>query len=488
MTALARLGPLLGREVLWWGGGAARLGWRVKGQLLLAVLVGSLVLVWGGWHTLRLLGLPPLTVAVLLALWARIGPVSFARSVGVPRWRWQTRRRLRRRWLSVMTGAGLGRHQPEGLVVPALARSRWDRRGLLHLTPALLVGQTVEDVEHAADRLRTAAGAHRLRVVPNPARTGCELVCAFGDPLTQPFTPPVPEPVAAVVPVPERPVLGRTEDGEPWTVDLRVCTLTAGSSGSGKGSVMWSLMLALAPAVRAGLVEVHGIDLKGGMELGLGRPLFTRYADRADQAVRLLEEAVTACEARANRMAGVSRLHTPSTAEPLIVVLIDELATLTAYLPDRDLLRRGEAALARLCSIGRAPGFVVWGFLQDPRKETIKARHLFTQTIGLRLRDREEVAMILGDGALNAGAACHQISRSTPGVGYALDETGRLTRVRAGWVHDDTIRHVAASFPAARQQPVIVPDPADGPAASRPRSPRSSTRTPRARTDQETAV
>ena len=354
--------------------------------------------------------------------------------------------------------------------------------------PAAAVGQTVEDVEHVADRLRTAAGAHRLRVVPNPARTGCELVCAFGDPLAQPFTTPVPEPVAAVVPVPERPVLGRTEDGDPWTVDLRVCTLTAGSSGSGKGSVMWGLMLALAPAVRAGLVEVHGVDLKGGMELGLGRPLFARYADRPDQAVQLLEDAVTACEARASRLAGLSRLHVASTAEPLVMVLIDELATLTAYLPDRDLLRRGEAALARLCSIGRAPGFVVWGFLQDPRKETIKARHLFTQTIGLRLRDREEVAMILGDGALNAGAACHQVSRATPGVGYALDETGRLTRVRAGWVHDDTIRHVAATFPAPRQQPVVLPDPADSPGSPRPRSPRSSTRTPRARSDQETAA
>ena len=221
------------------------------------------------------------------------------------------------------------------------------------------------------------------------------------------------------------------------------------------------------------------------MELGLGRSLFTRYADRPDQAVQLLEEAVTACEARAARIAGLSRLHVATTAEPLVLVLIDELATLTAYLPDRDLLRRGEAALSRLCSIGRAPGFVVWGFLQDPRKETIKARHLFTQTIGLRLRDREEVAMILGDGALAAGAACHQVSRATPGVGYAMDETGRLTRVRAGWVHDDTIRHVAAAFPAARQHPLVVPDPADASAPARPRAPRSSTR---ARTQEDTAA
>ena len=33
---------------------------------------------------------------------------------------------------------------------------------------------------------------------------------------------------------------------------------------------------------------------------------------------------------RQDRLRGVTRLHTPSTDEPLIVVLIDELAALTA--------------------------------------------------------------------------------------------------------------------------------------------------------------
>ncbi len=74
--------------------------------------------------------------------------------------------------------------------------------------------------------------------------------------------------------------------------------------------------------------------------------------------------------------------------------------------------------------------------------------------------------MVLGDGAVAAGAACHRISRSTPGIGYALDQTGRLTQVRAGWVPDDAIRAVAVAFPAPQQQPVVVP----GPSVSAPRS------------------
>ena len=105
-------------------------------------------------------------------------------------------------------------------------------------------------------------------------------------------------------------------------------------------------------------------------------------------------------------------------------------------------------------------------------------RHLFTQSFGLRLRDREEVAMVLGDGAVAAGAACHKIPRATPGVGYVLGEDNRPTRVRAGYVSDEMIRRCAATFPAANPRPVHV----EGEPARRPRSPsaRSSTsRSPR---------
>ena len=84
-------------------------------------------------------------------------------------------------------------------------------------------------------------------------------------------------------------------------------------------------------------------------------------------------------------------------------------------------------------------------------------RHLFTQAIGLRLRDREEVTMVLGDGALRHGALCHKIDASTPGVGYVLGEDGHPVRVRAGYVSDDMIRTAAERFPARHQVPIILP-------------------------------
>ena len=124
-----------------------------------------------------------------------------------------------------------------------------------------------------------------------------------------------------------------------------------------------------------------------------------------------------------------------------------------------------------MLTAGRAAGFIVHGFVQDPRKETIKMRHLFRQAIGLRLREREEVPMVLSDGALAAGAWCHRIPESMKGVGYVLTENGgRPVRVRGFLVKDDDIRLAAARFPAPQQIPITLP--ADPPTVARTRTTR----------------
>ena len=77
--------------------------------------------------------------------------------------------------------------------------------------------------------------------------------------------------------------------------------------------------------------------------------------------------------------------NTPTAAEPLIVLVVDELATLVAYQNDRDLTRRVDAAFKQLLSKGRAPGLTVVGALQDPRKEVLAYRDLFPTRVALRL-------------------------------------------------------------------------------------------------------
>ena len=83
--------------------------------------------------------------------------------------------------------------------------------------------------------------------------------------------------------------------------------------------------------------------------------------------------------------------------------------------------------------------------------------------------------MVLSEGAVAAGAACHKIPRSTPGIGYVLAENGDVTRVRVAHVSDDMIRALAVHFRAPAQIPVHVPATEDTPVRTpRPRSPRAS--------------
>ena len=65
------------------------------------------------------------------------------------------------------------------------------------------------------------------------------------------------------------------------------------------------------------------------------------------------------------------------------MVVIDELAALTAWITDRTMQKRIDSALSLLLSQGRAVGVVVVGALQDPRKDVIPQRDLFPIRVGL---------------------------------------------------------------------------------------------------------
>jgi S-DNA-T family DNA segregation ATPase FtsK/SpoIIIE len=444
-----------------------------------AWLTGCVFAAWAEIWSL-LTGLAVLVL--LLGGWARLRPVSFRQRVARPSWRRRTRRSVKRSWAGLMVACGLSRRVADrtGVMVtrvPALHRSQWAEHDVLVTVPQLMVGQTVEDVVSASERLRVAIGSRQVRVIPNDTHTGCTMRFLFADPLAAVVEARFPSPNLA--PNITTAQMGVTENGDPWLLPIQVHTLTAGASGSGKASAMWMLLLNLAPAIRTGLVQVHGIDLKGGVEHALGARLFTRRATTLDQAVILLEDAVTAMVARTATIAGHARSHTPSPAAPLVIIVIDELAMLTSYSTDRELLRRADSALRSLLALGRAPGYVVYGYLQDPRKDTVPQRHLFNQSYALRLREREEVVMVLSEGAVASGATCHKIPRGTPGIGYVLTEGGDTMRVRVAHVPDAMIRALAVHFPAPVQIPVSVPASAPADIPSRPSRSRKTTGTRR---------
>jgi DNA segregation ATPase FtsK/SpoIIIE, S-DNA-T family len=144
---------------------------------------------------------------------------------------------------------------------------------------------------------------------------------------------------------------------------------------------------------------------------------------------------------------GKARLHVPTVEEPLIVVVVDEMATLTAYGSDRKAKVEAEQLLGLLLSQGRAVGVSVVGALQDPSKEVMSLRQLFPIRIALRLAEASQVTMVLGPGARDRGARCDEIPDTLPGVGYvAQDGTAELIRVRACHVTDHDVDQLVVTY------------------------------------------
>ncbi|WP_157970750.1 FtsK/SpoIIIE domain-containing protein [Nakamurella deserti] len=434
--------------------------------------VGDLIvaLLRGLWVVVRWLALRPALLAVLLVLggmfglwgWSGVAVGALLLVVSVlglgllwrsmfyrllvdPWRRARARRRYRRRWASALDLCGLAMSRGGQLLVPRL---RAVQVGTLRdrLLVHLVMGQSVRDYERACPELAAAFGAQSARVFADrPGRVWLEL--ARADALAS---------VVPALPIPAEPdlsgvVVGLREDGEPWVLSLLgTHVFVAGETGSGKGSVIWSVLRALAVPVRSGLVAVWAVDPKGGMELGFGRPMFARFAHESTETmVALLEEAVRIMDTRCRKLLGHSRLQVPTDKEPLILLVIDELASLTAYETDTKLRARATAAISALLSRGRAAAVVVLAAAQDPRKEVVSFRSLFPTKVALRLDTPSQVDMVLGDGMHAMGAAADQIPGSSPGVGFVtVQDVREPMRVRAGWVSDADIQEVAALFPA----------------------------------------
>ncbi|MGF7238233.1 MAG: FtsK/SpoIIIE domain-containing protein [Frankia sp.] len=370
----------------------------------------------------------------------------------------------RPRWRNAMIESELAIRRPKtwgerityNEILPRIRAIRSDRV-VDRLRIELLYGQTPEQWEEQAEALRHVFRARRCQVRQETSRF-IWLDLYFRESLTHVVTRDdldPPEVDLAGLPI------GRQEDGQSWRLNiLGTHVLVAGATGAGKGSVIWSVVRALGPAVRAGTVELWVADPKGGMEMAFGAPMFTRFAVDLPAIVDMLDDAVTLMRERAERLRGITRLHQPTADDPLIVVILDEIASLTSYVHDRDLKRRLGASLPLLLSQGRAPGVVVLGAIQDPRKETLPFRDLFPTRIALRMTEPDQVDLVLGDGARNRGARADEIPTRLAGVGYVQhDGQPEPTRVRACWLDDDEIRATARSF---QPRAAVRPDPVGG--------------------------
>jgi hypothetical protein len=375
--------------------------------------------------------------------WHRPSCQRFALWPALARWR---RMAYRRRWLPAMATTKLAVAFDGSVVLPVLLKVRCN--GFADtLTVRMVTGQIPDDFAAAGERLAHTFGALGTRVSAGDRPDRVVIVLRRRDALAATVAP------FAVAAVPDFTALplGMREDGKTYTLRLYgTQVLVVGATDAGKGSVVWSLLRALAGGIRAGLVEVWAFDPKGGMELTAGRPLFARFAcDDFDAMADMIDEAVKTMRERTARLRGVTRQHIPTVGDPLYLVVIDELAALTAYLTDRKLKDRIKAALGVLLTQGRAVGVHVVACLQDPRKEVLPFRDLFPTRIGLRLTEEAHVDLTLGEGARDRGALCDRIPKGPQhaGTGYVvLDGDPSPMRVRFSYLTDTDITDLARDY------------------------------------------
>jgi len=429
----------------------------------------------GGHALVVTLAVTALTLAGSSAVWRWRSPATFSRLVHLPLLgRWRRRWTYQRRWNDAMRMCGLGKMLDHRTDVPVLRKvvctPATDR-----LVVRMLLGQNPESFRARSLDIAYSFGARTAQVFEQrpdsrPTRTGrlrwvlrlvdnwrwadrpadIHIVLIRKDSLAEIVAP---LPFAAkdtAVDVTALPI-AKSFTGDVFRFRLRANhLLISAASQRGKSGAIWALIASLAPAIHTGLVRVLAVDPKGGMELAMGRALFHRFAWRTyEDIANLLEEAVQVMRDRQDRFFDKARTHTVSYAEPLYVLVVDELATLTKYAPDLEFRRRIDGMLGLLLSQGAAVGVVVVGALQDPRKDNLDLRDLFLSRILLGVTSADQVDMVLGRGMRDRGAIADLLPENAKGVGFVVpDGSADPVKVRFPYLDDAAIRAMAKTYAA----------------------------------------
>lgn len=359
---------------------------------------------------------------------------------------------------------------------PRIARIERDPSGGL-----TIYAENLPDVTLDAWHATGPSLARRLRLSPptvTEASDGRLVRLTFPPHTNTPHTDTAPSTILAALPARTAPLpdptrrhplhalpIARREDGTPYlwpAIDNH--TLVIGFTGSGKGSVIWAIVRELLPYVHDGTVQLWGVDPKRGMELGIGRELFTRLVAKTDDRERditlLLEELAAFMGKRGDRLYDqYERKFTPTVEEPFVLLIFDEALMLGLF--SREWKERAEDAFAEIVSQGRAAGVGMLMLAQIAQKTVLLGpmRDLIPTRICLRVPTLAQVRMTMGDDAVERGALAHQIpnDRRHQGVGYVIDEAtdGRAACVRFDFTDDQTIREMSVRWqpPAAVEAP-----------------------------------
>ena len=405
---------------------------------------------WLAWHrvpirtTLRLGEMPWSSRTAIVAYWRRDDVDRVLRNL----------RELR--WISACSAAGLERrvrHHAligddivEDLYVPEVTAIHRVPRGL-EVTIRSLPSMSPTETTKAAERLGSALGASVTAAQSPDDAAGVVLTVVVGpDPLAEVREYPVAD--AASAPAGSA-LVGITEAGEQWTIPIiGGHTLIVGMTGAGKGSVLGGIAVGMTPQIQARRIKMYGIDLKGGVEQEAYKQIFEKRARTYAEAADLLAEINALLDDRLELMRcdGVRDAEL-CPAYPGIVVMIDEAAMLTYAADSTKEEKSVDKNLRAILTRGRAASISVVAALQDPRKEALRSRDLFTSRIIMQVSGASDSLMVLDREEWEGGIKPEKELKGMPGAAYAITVVERdgaptkhdRSRVRAFWVDDATL-------------------------------------------------
>ncbi len=383
----------------------------------------SVIAVTGGWLAAAIAIGPAVKPLPVIAV---LGTLI----LGIPWWA-HRRRRARVRaertidaWPDIAQNIGLPDSRIVSLVVDA-----WGWTARVILRKGTTAGQAIDRLPAIESGLGLRPGS--ARAIPDRQRADHFILRIIEN---DPHAEPIPWPGPTVTTITKAAELGLFEDGRPVRVLLlRRNILIGGMVGSGKSGIV-NVILAILTACRD--VVIWGVDLKGGMELKPWAVCMDRLATTPAQATGLFQDAIGKLNQRADRMATQgARVWEPTPEDPALIIIVDEYAELPGE------AREYADSVARR---GRAVAVNMIAATQRPTQEAMGRNAVRSQMdvrICLRVRERRDVDLILGQGSFNAGWHAHALTRPGTFLISAQEHTVP-ERARAYLIDDDRVaRH-----------------------------------------------
>jgi S-DNA-T family DNA segregation ATPase FtsK/SpoIIIE len=251
--------------------------------------------------------------------------------------------------------------------------------------------------------------------------------------------------------------------------------LIGGEPGGGKSVALQLIVAHGALSADCRLILVDGKRV----ELGLWRDCAERFIGPSiDDAIDTMHWLQGQIDERTEWLLDCKmRKITPALDWPVYLVPIDEVAYYSATVGTPAQQKEFNACNRDIVARGRAPGIIPVEATQRPSADIIPTslRDLFGYRWAFRCSTEASSDTILGHGWANAGYSATEIDPQARGVSWLRAEDGIPRRVKAAYLTDEEIIHLAAwatqaraTHPASEQVPdadKVVPLRRDGDAA-----------------------